>query len=69
MRWHPQDRSKWQRWFAWYPVECRCGTTVWMETVWRCERHGGFGANGYKYTVFEDRPDICEDGHIPEDAP
>lgn len=68
MRWHPKDEFKWHRWFAWYPVGCRCGSTVWMETVWRRRKYSEL-FDTYSYTVFEDRPDICEDDHIPEKCP
>lgn len=68
MRWHPRDNSKWQRWFAWHPVDCRCGTFVWMETVWRRELYRG-NPHVHEYAVYEERPDICEDGHIPEGTP
>ena len=56
MRWRPENKSKWQKWFAWYPVDCRCGTRVWLETVWRKELHPGFDT--YDYAVYEERPDI-----------
>ena len=68
MRWRPKDMDKWHKWFAWYPVESRCGSTVWMETVWRRRQYSEL-FDTYSYTVFEDRPDICEDGHIPESTP
>ena len=65
MRWHPRDNSKWQRWFAWHPVDCRCGTFVWMETVWRREIYRG-NPHVHEYAVFEERPDIIEDDVTPK---
>lgn len=54
MRWKPKDNTKWHKWFAWHPVECLCGTHVWLETVWRKEVYE------YVYIVYEERPDITE---------
>ena len=68
MRWRPKDNSKWHKWFAWHPVLCRCGAFVWLETVWRCKFYDD-GIKTCEYVVYEERPDICEDGHIPEGTP
>ena len=59
MRWKPKDNSKWHRWFAWHPIDCRCGTFVWLETIWR--REIVRGADVYEYAVYEERPDIDGD--------
>ena len=69
MRWHPRDNTKWKKHFAWLPVETRCGSTVWLETVWRRPRYPDFGSTICEYTVFEERPDIVDDGNIPENTP
>lgn len=29
------DKTKWQRWFAWYPVVTEDGYDVWFEWIWR----------------------------------
>lgn len=60
MRWAPRDETRWHKWFAWYPVECRYGTTVWMETVWRRLRYPDHGSSIHEHVVFEERPDIDE---------
>ena len=31
MRWKRQDKTKWHRVFAWYPVTTVCDTVVWLE--------------------------------------
>ena len=33
MRWKRQDKTKWHRVFAWYPVTTVCDTVVWLEYV------------------------------------
>jgi len=58
MRWHPKDNSKWHKWFAWHPIDCRCGTFVWLETVWR--RPSPIHLDTNEYAVYEERPDITE---------
>ena len=63
MRWNPKDDMKWEKHFAVIPVECRCGSTVWMETVWRRLMYPTYKSpSQYEYAVFEERPDITEDG-------
>ena len=68
MRWRPRDTNKWHKWFAWHPVTCRCGTEVWMETVWRRQlgprQQPDERFDTHIYALFEDRPDITEDGNI-----
>ena len=61
MRWHPKDEAKWVEYFALLPVETRCGHTVWMETVWRRIKWPEYSSS-YEYALYEDRPDITEDG-------
>lgn len=35
------SRTRWHKWFAWYPVEL-FDEWVWLETIWRKgERYGG----------------------------
>lgn len=50
MRW--TTNKEWQRWFAWYPVQCRDGVTAWLEIVVRIRMlspvRGGKGSWGYK---------------------
>jgi hypothetical protein len=36
VNWTFNDRTKWHRWFAWYPVVV-AGQWVWLETVERRE--------------------------------
>lgn len=62
MRWHPKDEVVWKKHFAVLPVETRCGSTVWMETVWKRLKYPCYAANIWEYAVYEERPDITEDG-------
>lgn len=41
MRWTPQERTDWRRWFAWYPVTIN-GQAVWLEYVYRKAEHDGY---------------------------
>jgi hypothetical protein len=33
MKWKRQDKTKWHRVFAWFPVTTVCDTVVWLEYV------------------------------------
>lgn len=69
MRWHPKDEEKWKKHFALIPVEARCGSTVWLETVWKRLKYPCHTGPIWEYAVYEERPDITEDGHIPDGTP
>lgn len=50
--------SDWHRWFAFFPIQMRDGSWVWLEYVWRLGVSSSYPRIHWRYSASVHKPDM-----------